>query len=116
MMEHECVKGGRTSIAMPGTNMITASPWKNLRRAFKPKVGTCLSAASRRSVATCVPFGRFGRAGRVGNVIPKVTPTPVDEATSLLGDGGEELAVEVAEGTSEIPGTIRKSPVVLLGQ
>ena len=42
--------------------MATTSPWKNLRRAFRPRVGTCLSAASSKSVATrdtSAPSGRF---------------------------------------------------------
>lgn len=54
--------------------MTTARPWKNLRRAFNPSVGTCLSAASSKSVATvdiCVPFGKLGILGNdVGKVIP----------------------------------------------
>lgn len=49
--------------------MTTASAWKNLRRAFRLSVGTCLFAASNQSVATFdmfVPFGRFGSVGRLG--------------------------------------------------
>jgi len=60
-----------TSIATPGTNITTAKPWKNFLRAFKLSVGTCLSAASKRSVATFVifaPLGRFGKFGRLGRL------------------------------------------------
>lgn len=48
-------------MATPGRNIATANPWKNFRRALTPSVGTCLSAASNRSVATCVPLGRLGK-------------------------------------------------------
>ena len=47
-----------TSIAIPGKNIKTASAWKNFRLAFTLSVGTCLSAASSRSVATAAPLGR----------------------------------------------------------
>jgi len=65
--------------------MTTASAWKNFRLAFSLSVGTCLSAASNKSVA---PFGRFG----IPNVMLSepallVTPeTPVlDAGDTLIG-------------------------------
>jgi len=51
--------------------MTTASPWKNFLRAFTLSVGTCLSAASNKSVATCATLTPLGRFGRFGNVTPK---------------------------------------------
>ena len=63
-----------TSTATPGRNITTARAWKNLRLAFRLNVGTCLSAASSRSVATFAPlancgkFERFGRLGRLGKL------------------------------------------------
>lgn len=74
-----------TSTATPGTNMATARTWKNFRRAFTLRVGTCLSAASRKSVATVAPLascGRFGRFGRLGKLRPR---GPVESATGVGG-------------------------------
>jgi hypothetical protein len=59
-----------TSTAMPGRNMTTANAWKNLRLALTPRVGTCLSAASNNSVATCELLDKLGRLAKLGNVSP----------------------------------------------
>lgn len=59
-----------TSTAMPGKNMTTANAWKNLRLALTPRVGTCLSAASNNSVATCELLDKLGRLAKLGNVSP----------------------------------------------
>ena len=83
-------RSGRTSTAIPGMNMTTASAWKNLRRAFTLSVGTCLSAASSRSVATFEKFaplgrsGRLGRLGKLGSLRPSIpSPVPVGVAGTL---------------------------------
>lgn len=74
-----------TSDATPGTNMATASAWKNFRLAFSRSVGTCLSAASNRSVATfgTAPFGMFG-IGNDPNVIVSVLALPVAPELPVL--------------------------------
>ena len=59
LLRGECEFGRLTSTAIPGTNMATVSPWKNFRRAFNPRVGICLSAASSRSVATVAGLTPF---------------------------------------------------------
>ena len=47
-------------------NITTASAWKNFRLALRLNVGTCLSAASSRSVATLAPFAKRGRLDKLG--------------------------------------------------
>ena len=65
--------------------MATASAWKNFRLAFSRSVGTCLSAASNRSVATfgTAPFGRFG-IGNDPNVIVSELALPVTPELLVL--------------------------------
>lgn len=74
MAKHVVVK--LTSTATPGTNITTAKTWKNLRLAFKLRVGTRLSAASSSSVATLVPFPNCGKLGRLGKLdrLGKLSP------------------------------------------
>lgn len=99
-----------TSTATPGMNITTASAWKNLRRAFKPRVGTCLSAASNKSVATfdtfAVPFVRFGRFGKFEKVIER--------------DDGVVGAVlswsATVEGVSSVPDKFGFSPAPFRGR
>lgn len=70
--------------------MTTTSPWKNLRRAFNPKVGTCLSAASSKSAATrdtSVPSGRF---------IPKETACVDIKLMDSAADGTSAKVEEAA--------------------
>lgn len=84
--------------------MITASPWKNFLLELSESVGTRLSAASSRSVATLLIFallgrlgrlGRFGRFGRLGmfaNVVGNDIPSG-----PLVDDDGDD---DGAEGTT----------------
>lgn len=108
---------GLTSSAMPGTNIATANPWKNFRRALSPSVGICLSAASRRSVATFETFDPFGKVGieildRFGNVSPVAEDGlgPADwlllPETSALSD--DALLSYAEERASSPPGWLRR--------
>src|SRR5882762_2789520 len=76
---------GRTSQATPGRNIATARAWKNLRLALRLSVGTCLSAASRKSAArrdTLAPFGMLGRAGKLSIRFGKFSPPTSDPLDS----------------------------------
>ena len=76
--------------------MTTTSPWKNLRRAFSPSVGTCLSAASSKSAATCDIFAPLGR------FIPKETAgVDMDSAADDVYSASakvEEVALSAVTG------------------
>jgi hypothetical protein len=93
-------------MATPGRNMATASAWKNFRRAFRLRVGTCLSAASKNSVAawlTPLPLGNAGRVGKGGNEMPR-----------LVADaGGVFAALASVEGVTSTP-VLDKSTFVSL--
>ena len=79
---------------MTGRNIATARAWKNFRLALRPRVGTCLSAASRKSVArrdTLAPFGKFGRLGKLSLRFGKLSPPtndPLDSNDELGGSSG----------------------------
>lgn len=77
---------------MPGINIATDNPWKNFLRAFNPRVGICLSAASSRSVATLDPFERLGIEGI--EMLGIVGKDPTSEFPELLlpDDSPAELA------------------------
>ena len=83
---------------MPGTNITTASAWKYLRRALTLSVGTFLSAASSRSVATLEKWaplgrsGRLGRLGKLGNLRPStLSPGGVGGLLGSLSSAGAVL-------------------------
>jgi hypothetical protein len=78
-------------MAIPGRNMATESAWKYFRRAFRLRVGTCLSAASSSSVAawlTPEPFGSAASVGIGGN----------DKPMPGLDDGGVFAVLTSVDG------------------
>ena len=89
---------GRTSNATPGMNMMTARPWKYFLRAFNPSVGTRLSAASKRSLATFETLEPFGRLGIV--MLLKVFPMAAVVGGDI-GYGLFEAELSEAEPTEE---------------
>src|SRR6202042_1180211 len=72
----------------------TARAWKNLRLALRPSVGTCLSAASRKSAArrdTLAPFGILGKLGKLSIRFGKLsapTSDPFGSNEELEGSSG----------------------------
>lgn len=91
-----------TSKAIPGRNMTTAKAWKDFRLALRLSVGTCLSAASKKSEATIdiwAPLGRFGRFGKLEKAKLMV---------EVVGVGGALGSLETLLRVSDAPGTTRK--------
>ena len=71
---------------MPGTNITTAKRWKNFLRAFKPRVGILLSAASSRSVATFDTFVPLDSVGKFNpNALGDADAGRTEESPLWLG-------------------------------